>query len=52
MESRLDAQWREVGGFWEEESRSLGMDDEEVRPNGGLDEVFAEIGEVRSDNVA
>jgi nuclear pore complex protein Nup107 len=48
----LDSKWRELGGFWEEESQVLGGDEDEVRPSGGLEEVFGEMAGVQNDNVA
>ena len=44
LEARLEAKWHELGGFWEEESRTLGDSNEgESIPSTGLEEVFNSI---------
>jgi nuclear pore complex protein Nup107 len=58
VETRLDSRWRELGGFWQEDSRtrdqildeSGNMDD--IRVGGGLDAVFGEISAVQNEMVA
>jgi hypothetical protein len=52
IEARIEQRWKELGGFWEQESRTLGRDEDGVLGSGGaaggagLEVVFAEIGEV------
>ncbi|EIW72067.1 hypothetical protein TREMEDRAFT_66694 [Tremella mesenterica DSM 1558] len=54
IENRLEARCRDLGGFWEEEARLLGSDEEDSSQvaRGGLDEVFASISSVQSESVA
>lgn len=58
VEARLDSRWREIGGFWEEESRTLGQGDDEdgnggrgMRVGGGLESVFGELSGVQNENI-
>jgi nuclear pore complex protein Nup107 len=52
VEARLEARWRDLGGFWEEESRALGDDEEDAQVRGGLEEVFASMAAVQKEDVA
>lgn len=52
IESRLEARFRELGGFWEEEGRTLGRDDGEAQVGGALDEVFRIISDVQTGEIA
>jgi hypothetical protein len=52
----LEARWRDLGGFWEEEARALGRDEGEdaaaVVARGGLEEVFASVAAAQKEAVA
>lgn len=52
IESRLESRFRELGGFWEEDGRSLGRDQGEAEVGGGLEEVFKVISDVQSGEIA
>lgn len=52
MEARLERRWKELGGFWQEEDRTLGEDDEFAGvAAGGMDDIFAAIGAVQKNEV-
>ncbi|WWD19594.1 hypothetical protein CI109_104056 [Kwoniella shandongensis] len=53
IESRIEQRWRELGGFWEDESAYLGKDDHDVEiAHGGLEEVFASMAGLQHPGVA
>jgi nuclear pore complex protein Nup107 len=52
MEARLERRWKELGGFWQEEDSSLGVDEEFAGISaGGMDDIFAAIGAVQKNEV-
>jgi nuclear pore complex protein Nup107 len=52
MEARLERRWKELGGFWQEEDRTLGEDEEFAGISmGGMDDIFAAISAVQKNEV-
>ncbi|KAL1412723.1 Nucleoporin nup84 [Vanrija albida] len=54
LENRIDRRAQELGGFWQEEDISIGLDDEEngVSATDSLEEVFARIAAVPTGDIA
>lgn len=57
IEARLEARWRELGGFWEQEARTAGIGADEVDESflqgggAGMDGLIREMGEVQDGSV-
>lgn len=53
IESRISHRWHELGGFWEQESITVGKDENEdvETSRGGLEDVFESLTSVQKDGV-